>query len=594
MADQKLTVDLEANAEPLIDALGSISQNAESAAQSLEGMEEAGTQAATGMENASAGMDETIGALNDIADSSTDTADKLGDIKDASRMAADGIDTLNGKADAANGRLDSIKDSSSKAADGIDNLKEKADKADKKLYDIKDSSKKAADGIKYLKEKADGTNGKLDEIKDSSKKAADGIEEIGKSSKTTAETVTKASQKVVDALAEIEKNTKKDVFAKLGKTYDGLKSIADVAKKLSEPIKKVIGDLQEIGEAARNLGTGAEYFQKLKQASEESGEKFENVQDVFAKINETASKAFHGDADAAKKLADIGISVDDLRGKNPQEIFETVAGSLAAAGDEAIFSEEAMAVCGDRITEIGDNLDSLANADVNISSDDIIPDEAVQASMELKENFSKLWQQILVLIAQSGLIEWLGKATEIVSGIVDSFREISEAKRLAESGKVRDLGKEHNQKLDKTWKGVAKDVIDANLLFKVPKLFGKRSLGEWVTGYKKEGVDLYAGPPTQEEIAEARQKVKAQREKKEETKVQAGKTLDAIQESQTAKKESASGGQEAERQRQREEEQRERQHQREERQRRAAGALFPAEEPLDFDSVGLVPALAPP
>lgn len=453
MADQKLTVDLEANAEPLIEALGSISQNAESAAQSLEGMEEAGTQAATGMENASAGMDETIGALNDIADSSTDTADKLGDIKDAS----------------------------SKAADGIDNLKEKADKADKKLYDIKDSSKKAAEGIKDLKEKADGANGKLDEIKDSSKKAADGIEEIGKSSKTTAETVTKASQKVVDALAEIEKNTKKDVFAKLGKAYDGLKSIADVAKKLSEPIKKVIGDLQEIGEAARNLGTGAEYFQKLKQASEESGEKFENVQDVFAKINETASKAFHGDADAAKKLADIGISVDDLRGKNPQEIFETVAGSLAAAGDEAIFSEEAMAVCGDRITEIGDNLDSLANADVNISSDDIIPDEAVQACMELKENFSKLWQQILVLIAQSGLIEWLGKAAEIVSGIVDGFREISEAKRLAESGKVRDLGKEHNQKLDKTWKGVAKDVIDANLLFKVPKLFGKRSLGEWVT-----------------------------------------------------------------------------------------------------------------
>lgn len=56
---------------------------------------------------------------------------------------------------------------------------------------------------------------------------------------------------------------------------------------------------------------------------------------VFEKINDTAKKALSGDADAAKKLENIGIAVDDLRGKSPEQIFEHVAEALAVVEDTA-------------------------------------------------------------------------------------------------------------------------------------------------------------------------------------------------------------------------------------------------------------------
>ena len=521
MADQKITVDLEANAEPLIQASDNISQNAEVVTQSLDDIGTAGEQTSASIENIAEKADATNSVLADLGVASSDASLKLDDIQDSSKKAADGIGSMKEKVSGASDELDDIRDSSKKAADGIE--------------DIKDSSKKAADGI--------------DDIQDSSKKAADGIEDIGDASGKTAQDVTKAEQKVVAALEQIDKHVKRTKFEKLGDVSIRLNAIASTAKNIAEPFKKVIGQLQEIGENARALGTSAEYFQKLQRVSEQTGEKFEDVQSVFTKINETASKALSGNADAAKKLANIGIAVDDLRGKNPQQIFETVAGALAAAGDEAISSDAALAVCGDRLVAIGDNLADLANADAKISDGEIVPDEAVQASQELKENFSQLGQELLALIAQSGFVDWLSEAARVVGGIKDDIKEIQAAKKLVEEGKVRDLGKEYNAELDnagkKKWK-IGINVATLGLGY-LPKLWGGRSLGATVMGYKEEGVQLATDAVTPEELAKARRDLEAKRGRQASMQSQATKTREAIKDSNAASEKDTSSEREMER-----------------------------------------------
>lgn len=482
MADQNITVDLDANAEPLINALDNISQTADSARQSLDNVDAAGELLADGIEKTAAKIDTANGTLDDLNVSSSDAALRLGDIKDSSKKAADGIEEMKEKADAANGKLD----------------------------DIKDSSKKAADGIDDMKEKADAANGKLDNIKDSSKRAADGMDKIGQSSRKTAQNVTKAGQKITAVLKKIEKQVKRNPFEKFSDYVARIKTVVSAVKKVAEPLKQLIGRLQKIGEQAKAMGTSAGYFQKLQLAGEKAGEKFEDIQAVFMKINETASKALSGDADAARKLADIGIAIDDIRGKNPQQIFETVAGALAAAGTEAISSNAALAVCGDRLTEIGDNLSDLASANAMIADADIIPDEAVQASMEISESFSKLSDELLRLIAQSGFVEWLAAAARIVAGITDSIKEIQDAKKLIESGKVRDHAREQNELLDEHF-WMPKHFINALSLGTgyIPKLWGARSLGEVVLGYEETGKQIYTDPINKDDMANAKREREA-------------------------------------------------------------------------------------
>ena len=482
MADQKLNIELDANAEPLLDALATVDEHlvnitdgVETASQSLKNIEAAGELVA-------------------------ESAEKV----------ASGVDSVNGK---------------------LDDLNTTAAESGAKLDGIKDVADKTADGVKELGDKAEVANEKLDDIKDSSKRAADGIGDIGVSSRAAAQNVSKAEKTIKDALAQIENNVRRTSFDKLADKTIRFTSVVSALKKtaniLGQPLKKAIEQLQEIGEKARDLGTSASYFQKLERSAEQSNEKFEDVQAVFKKINETAKKALSGDADAAKKLENIGIAVDDLRGKSPEQVFEHVAGALAAAGDEAINSEAAAAVCGDRLAEIGDNLADLANTEAKIPAIDIIPDEAVQASMELKENFSKLGQELLVLIAQSGLVDWLASAARFVGGIKDDIKEIKETRQLVEQGEVHDRGKEYNDRLKGTAWETGKNALNiATLgLGYIPKLWGGRSLGASLMGYQKEGVDLYTDPFTREE---ARREKKKQQEQTRSQKQQGTRTRQAI------------------------------------------------------------------
>ena len=81
MADQNLTVNLDANAEPLLDALANIDQNAQSASKSLENIEAAGELAVEGIEKVTDGVTAANGKLDNLNATASDAADKLAEKK---------------------------------------------------------------------------------------------------------------------------------------------------------------------------------------------------------------------------------------------------------------------------------------------------------------------------------------------------------------------------------------------------------------------------------------------------------------------------------------------------------------------------------
>ena len=181
MADQKLKIELDANAKPMLDAFASL-----------------------------------------------DT----------------GVDNITQKLDTANKALGDIEAAGEKNAEGIEKVASSVNTANMSLDGIKDASEKAADGVTALGDKADTANGKLDGIKDASKRTSDGIDDIGQSSRRTAQNVSKASATITAALDQIHKALKKKTwFEKLGVVSIRFNAITDAAKKLAVPLQKAIGQL---------------------------------------------------------------------------------------------------------------------------------------------------------------------------------------------------------------------------------------------------------------------------------------------------------------------------------------------------------------
>ena len=97
MADQKLNIELDANAEPLLDALATVDEHlvnitdgAETASQSLKNIEAGGELVAESAEKVASGMDSANGNLANLNATAAESGAKLDGIKDAADKTANG------------------------------------------------------------------------------------------------------------------------------------------------------------------------------------------------------------------------------------------------------------------------------------------------------------------------------------------------------------------------------------------------------------------------------------------------------------------------------------------------------------------------
>jgi hypothetical protein len=106
----------------------------------------------------------------------------------------------------------------------------------------------------------------------------------------------------------------------------------------------------ELADTAAKIGLSAESLQEWNYVAKLSGSSTDSLNKAFVKVNGILGDIATGNGDkVSESLTLIGLSVDDLKGKNADQAFNTIRDALANVEDEAIRVGVANEFFGDKI-----------------------------------------------------------------------------------------------------------------------------------------------------------------------------------------------------------------------------------------------------
>ncbi len=161
-------------------------------------------------------------------------------------------------------------------------------------------------------------------------------------------------------------NAKFDKIEKLGSTLTKSVTlpILGAVSALTAFTVKAAYTADEIGDTAQKLGLSAEQFQEWNHVATIMGTSTESMSKAFMKVNGIMGDIATGNGDkVADSLALIGLTVDDLKGKNTNQAFELIRSALSEVADESVRVGVANEFFGEKIgTEVLPILSSETSA----------------------------------------------------------------------------------------------------------------------------------------------------------------------------------------------------------------------------------------
>ena len=166
---------------------------------------------------------------------------------------------------------------------------------------------------------------------------------------------------------------------------------------------KTAATADEIGDTASKLGLTAEQLQEWNYVAKISGSSTESLNKAFVKVNGILGDIAMGNGDkVSESLALIGLTVDDLKGKNADEAFNIIRDALAGVEDASLRVGIANEFFGDKIgTEILPILSSETEA-INTLRDEaqelgVITNEQAQIAGDFTDALDQTKQSLLSL-----------------------------------------------------------------------------------------------------------------------------------------------------------------------------------------------------
>ncbi|MDO9630105.1 MAG: hypothetical protein Q7I99_09425 [Acholeplasmataceae bacterium] len=281
----------------------------------------------------------------------------------------------------------------------------KYDSSNVEMWKTKQS--KLNDILQTTKQKLETQNLELEKAKQAVKIGDMSETEFNKLSRNVSYTEAEVSK-----LNNELKNTKGKItelgnanFEKIGKLGSTL------TKSITLPILGAIAALSglavktaitadEIGDSAAKIGLSAESLQEWNYVAQISGSSTESLNKAFIKVNSILGDIATGNGDkVSESLALIGLTVDDLKGKNADEAFDTIRDALAGVKDEAIRVGVANEFFGEKIgTEIIPILSSEKTAIYNLRQEarelGIITNEQAQVAGNFTDSLDQTKQAL--------------------------------------------------------------------------------------------------------------------------------------------------------------------------------------------------------
>ncbi|MFH5880879.1 hypothetical protein [Liberiplasma polymorphum] len=208
----------------------------------------------------------------------------------------------------------------------------------------KDKQSKLNGVLEDTKKKLVNQNAQLEQAKEAVKIGAMSESEYNKLKRSASYTETEIARlnnELTRTQSKIKElgNAKFDNLAKLGGTLT--KSITapvlGAVTALSALAVKSAYTADTIGDTATKLGLSAENLQEWNHTAKIMGSSTESLNKAFIKVNGILGEIATGNGDkVADSLAQIGLTVDDLKGKNTDEAFEVIREALAGVEDASL------------------------------------------------------------------------------------------------------------------------------------------------------------------------------------------------------------------------------------------------------------------
>ena len=229
----------------------------------------------------------------------------------------------------------------------------------------------------------------------------------------TDEQYKKLTRQIVQAQSEVDvlnRKIKETSQQKLTNLQNGLQGVSKVAKA-------ILASLVAIGVAFATMGDEIDKNSKKFNISAETYQKWSNIFDktlqgtggyasAMNSIVNLMGQIEKGTGKAVTALQNMGISIDDLRGKSAQELFEFLLGYLSQIEDEDERIAAAAAVFGsagaDLATIAGLSKEEIAELNAELEKSGIITGEQAAKAAALNDAFTDFKNTLRKVIVDMG------------------------------------------------------------------------------------------------------------------------------------------------------------------------------------------------
>lgn len=254
--------------------------------------------------------------------------------------------------------------------------------------------------------------------------------------------VAKLQQDLAKANRSIENSASKwaKSFATVGAAFAGALVAGAVMEgigQLNQALDDTLARMDSIADGAKRVGLGAEEFQELSYAAEQSGLSMEALEKSLVKMQRGFGEATKGFKEA---LDDIGLSFDALAGQTDKEQFIAIVDALGKVEDNGKRAAAGAALLGKGFSALGPLMDEgREGIERMIDSAHrlgiVMSEETIQAGEAFNDQVDTMKLQLQALIAQ-GLTPLLPQLQAISEELGKSAAEFLGASNNAEAFRI--------------------------------------------------------------------------------------------------------------------------------------------------------------
>lgn len=290
---------------------------------------------------------------------------------------------------------------------------------DAALSGIGDSTDESADALKDLGDSAQGAGGDLDDTGNSADDASSAIENLGDAAEAVSKVAVAAFTAVATAAAAI-----------------GTAVVKGVGK-----IGGMVSDLADVGDAidknSQKVGLSAASYQKWDYVMQIAGADMDSMKNGLKTLYKQMDNAVSGNKAATESFKELGLSADDLKKMDREQIFEETIKRLAQMPDTAERAALAQKLLGKSGLELAplfnmqaDEIDGLLKKTDEygmVLSDDLVKDSAAfKDSMTTLDKTFSGFKNNLVGQLLPGLTQITDGFAGVIAGVDGSDDKISQ------------------------------------------------------------------------------------------------------------------------------------------------------------------------